>query len=138
MGVRLEGWAREVLERPGRFGVLSTIARDGSPHQAVVWYELRGDAVLVNSRPERRWPTNLRRDPRFSFLVEDGYEWVSLRGRAERLTDPAQAQEDIAAMARRYHADDPEKAERLIARFRSQARESFLLHAEHVTERRDD
>jgi PPOX class probable F420-dependent enzyme len=138
VSVRLEGWARELLERPRRFGVLSTISSDGSPHQAVLWYELRGDAVLVNSRPERHWPTNLRRDPRFSFLVEDGYEWVSLRGRAERLDDPGQAREDIIAMARRYHADDPEQAERDVANFRKQIRESFLLRVERVTERRDD
>ena len=79
--MRLEGWAREVLERPERFAVLSTVARDGSPHQAVVWYTLVDDAVLVNSRPERAWPTNLRRDPRYSLLVEDGYDWVSIKGR---------------------------------------------------------
>ena len=138
MSVRLEGWARALLERPGLFGVLSTISPDGSPHQAVVWYELRGDAVLVNSRPERHWPTNLRRDPRYGFLVEEGYEWVALRGRAERLSDPAQAIEDIVAMARRYHADEPAKAEQDIANFRGQVRESFLLQVERVIERHDD
>jgi PPOX class probable F420-dependent enzyme len=138
VGVRVEGWARALLERPRRFGVLATVAPDGSPHQAVVWYTLRDDAVLVNSRPERHWPTNLRRDPRFSFLVEDGYEWVSLRGHAQRLDDPDQARDDIAAMARRYHADDPAKAEREVAMFRTQERESFLLHVERITEHRDD
>ena len=136
--MRLEGWAREVLERPERFAVLSTVARDGSPHQAVVWYTLVDDAVLVNSRPERAWPTNLRRDPRYSLLVEDGYDWVSIKGRAERLSDPVQAVEDIVAMARRYHATEPAKRERTIAGFRSQARESFLLHVERVAEHQDD
>ena len=136
--MRLEGWARQVLERPRRFAVLSTVGRDGAPHQAVVWYTLVEDGVLVNSRPERVWPTNLRRDPRFSLLVEDGYEWVSIRGRAEPLADPAQAVEDIVAMARRYHAAEPAKMERTIAKFRSQARESFLLQVEHVAEHQDD
>jgi PPOX class probable F420-dependent enzyme len=135
--VRLEGWARGVLERPRQFAVLATIGRDGAPHQAVVWYALDGDDLLVNSRPERAWPTNLRRDPRCSLLVEDGYEWLSVRGRAERLDDPEQAKEDIIAMARRYHADDPARAERAIATFRTQSRESFRLHVEHVTEYRD-
>jgi PPOX class probable F420-dependent enzyme len=136
--VRLEGWAREVLDRPRQFAVLSTNGRDGTPHQAVVWYDLRGDDLLVNSRPERVWPTNLRRDPRFSILVEDGYEWLSIRGSAERLDDAEQAREDIIAMARRYHATEPARAERSIAKFRSQTRESFLLHPERVTEYRDD
>ena len=49
---------------------------------------------------------------------------------AETLADPEQAQADIAAMARRYHADDPEQAERLIReRLPSPSeRISFLLH----------
>ena len=136
--MRLEGWAREVFERPGRFAVLSTVGRDGSPHQAVVWYTLVEEAVLVNSRPERAWPTNLRRDPRYSLLVEEGYDWVSIKGRSERLADPAQALEDIVAMARRYHAAEPAKMERTIAGFRRQARESFLLHVQHVAEHHDD
>jgi PPOX class probable F420-dependent enzyme len=138
VGVRLEGWARQVLERPGLFGVLATVGRDGSPLQAVVWYTLRDDAILVNSRPERAWPSNLRRDPRFSLMVEDGYDWVSVGGRAERLSDHAQAVEDIVAMARRYHATEPARMERTIAKFRGQARESFLLRVEHVAEHQDD
>ena len=139
MAIRLQGWARAMLERPRAFGTLATLATDGSPHQAVVWYALRGDAILVNSAVGRHWPTNLLRDPRFGFVVEDGYDWVGLRGRAEVLTDPDQAQEDIADMARRYHADDPERAERLIRDgFQQQERISFLLHAMAVTEHPDD
>jgi PPOX class probable F420-dependent enzyme len=132
------GFARELLEQPRLFGTLATLASDGAPLQAVVWYELRGDAILVNSAVGRRWPTNLQRDPRFSFVVEDGYRWVGVRGLAQALTDPDAAQEDIATMARRYHADDPERAERLIReRFQRQERITFLLHAHAVTEHPD-
>ena len=139
MAVRLQGWARDMLERPRTFGTLATLATDGSPHQAVIWYGLRGDSILVNSAAGRRWPTNLLREPRFSFMIEDGYAWVTVRGRSEALLDPDQAQEDIAAMARRYHADDPAKAERLIRdRFKQQERISFLLHPAAVTEHPDD
>ena len=135
MAVRIEGWAREVLERPGVFGTLSTLQPDGSPLQAVVWFALRGDDLLVNSAVGRHWPTNLQRDPRFSLLVEAGYEWVGVRGTAETLSDPEQAQADIAALAHRYMADDPEAAEQLIReRFRTQERISFLLHPQAVTE----
>jgi PPOX class probable F420-dependent enzyme len=136
MGVRIEGWAREVLERPGVFGTLSTLQPDGSPLQAVVWFELRGDDLLVNSAVGRHWPGNLQRDPRFSLLVEQGYEFVSIRGVAEALADPEQAQADIAGLARRYLAADPVAAERLIEdAFRTQQRISFLLHPRAVTER---
>jgi PPOX class probable F420-dependent enzyme len=136
--VRISGWARQLLERPVLFGALATLEPDGSPFQAVVWYTLGDDAILVNSKVGRRWPTNLLRDPRFSFAVEQGYEWVGIRGRAEALSDPAQAQADIAAMARRYHADEPEKAERLIREgFERQDRISFLLHPTSITEHPD-
>ena len=105
----------------------------------MLWYALRGDSILVNSAVGRRWPTNLLREPRYSFVVEDRYDWVGVRGLAEALSDPDEAQVDIAALARRYHADDPEKAERLIReRFQRQERISFLLHPQAVTEHPDN
>ena len=138
MAVSIEGWAREVLERSGTFGTLATLQVDGAPLQAVIWYAVRADSILVNSAVGRRWPTNLLRDPRYSFTVEDGYEWVGVRGVAEALSDLDAAQEDIAAMARRYHAEEPEKAERLIReQFQRQERISFLLHPQLITEHPD-
>ena len=139
MAVRIQGWARGVLERADKFGTLATLETDGAPLQAVLWYALRGDSILVNSAVGRRWPTNLLREPRYSFVVEDRYDWVGVRGLAEALSDPDEAQVDIAALARRYHADDPEKAERLIReRFQRQERISFLLHPQAVTEHPDN
>ena len=41
-----------------------------------IWFTVAGDDILVNSAVGRKWPTNLLRDPRFSFLVGDGYEWL--------------------------------------------------------------
>lgn len=135
--MRLAGWAREVLERPGTFATLATVAPDGAPHQAVVWYDLRDDDIVVNSAVGRRWPTYLMHNDRFSLMVEDGYDFLAIRGRAEQLHDPDQAQADIAAMARRYHADDPERADRVIDGFRGQERVSFLLHPTSVIEYHD-
>jgi PPOX class probable F420-dependent enzyme len=131
---RIDGWAREMLERAGVFGTLATVSADGSPFQAVIWYLVRGDTLVVNSKVGRVWPSNLLRDPRVSLVVEDGYEWVGVRGRAEAVTDQASAQADIAAMARRYHAEDPAKAERMVRMFESQERISFIVHVERVAE----
>ncbi len=120
--------------RPPRFGVIATLDEDGSPHQAVVWYLVTEEGLIVNSREGRRWPTNLRRDGRFSLLVEDEYDWVSVRGVAKAIEDAEQGQADIAVMARLYHADEPERAERLIEReFRGQSRISFLLRPQAVS-----
>ena len=138
MAKRIDGWAREMLEREGVFGTLATVRADGSPFQAVIWYLVRGDTLVINSKVGRVWPTNLLRDPRLSLAVEDGYDWVGVRGRAEAVTDQATAQADIAAMARRYHADEPAEAERMVADFERQERISFIVHVEHITEHPDD
>ena len=39
---------RHFLETP-RFAVIATINEDGSPHQTVVWYLLRGDDIVMNT-----------------------------------------------------------------------------------------
>lgn len=122
----MEPNVRRYLEAtPPRFGVLGTINRDGTPHQAVVWYTVRGDIVVVNSMEGRIWPTNLRRDPRCSMVVEDGWDYVALRGTVEVIEDAEQGQADIAEMARRYWPDRAEDA--IEDRFGPQQRVSFHL-----------
>ena len=134
MAERIEGWTREMLEREGVFGTLATVSADGAPFQAVIWYLVRGDTLVVNSKVGRVWPTNLLCDPRVSLVIEDGYDWVGVRGRAEAVTDQPTAQADIAEMARRYKTHDPEDAERMIHEvFEPQERISFIVHVERVT-----
>jgi PPOX class probable F420-dependent enzyme len=120
-----------------RFATIATTDADGAPRQAVVWYTVAGDEIVLNSAVGRRWPTNLLRDPRVAFSVVDhgdGYRWVGLTGRVTVVEDQPTAQADIAGMARRYHADDPEKADRLIHRqFEQQARISFRMGVISVT-----
>jgi PPOX class probable F420-dependent enzyme len=112
-----------------RYATISTIDPDGRPRQAVIWYTVDGDEIVINSAIGRRWPTNLLRDPRLSFAVIDAadqYRWVGLTGTVRAITDWAGTQADIAAMARRYHADEPDEAERIIhERFERQERVSF-------------
>jgi PPOX class probable F420-dependent enzyme len=114
-----------------RFATIGTIDPDGAPRQAVVWYTIEGDEIVLNSAVGRRWPSNLLRDPRIAFSVvdhEDGYRWIGLTGHVAVVEDQATAQADIAGMARRYHADEPGEAERLIHRqFERQARISFRM-----------
>jgi PPOX class probable F420-dependent enzyme len=122
---------RTFIDRP-RFASIATIDPDGAPRQAVVWYLVDGDELIINSLDGRRWPANLRRDPRISLTIvddEDGYSWVGLTGEVvEVIDDQERAQPDIAAMARLYHADDPGEAEDLIAnRFAKQHRVSFRI-----------
>ena len=114
-----------------RFATISTIDSDGTPRHAVVWYTVEGDEIVINSAVGRRWPGNLLRDQRIAFSVidaVDGYRWIGMTGVVEVVTDQPTAQADIAVMARRYHADEPDEAERLIRdRFEQQARISFRI-----------
>lgn len=128
--VALPDAVRRFLLGERRHAVVATIGADGAPHQAVAWYFLRGDTLVIHSREGRRWPRDLCRDPRVSIAVEEGYDWVGIGGRAEVVEDQAQAQADIAEMARRY--EPPDVAERSIARFRRERRVSFLVHPESV------
>jgi PPOX class probable F420-dependent enzyme len=123
------------------FATIATIDPDGAPRQAVIWYTLDGDELVINSAVGRRWPANLLRDPRISMAItdQDGYRWIGLTGVAEPVTDQPTAQADIADMARRYHADEPGEAERLIAdRFQRQERISFRVRAHAFHEHLDD
>lgn len=121
---------RTFLTAP-HFATIATLDPDGTPRQAVVWYTLDGDDLIINSAVGRRWPSNLVRDPRVAISIadeRDGYRWIGLSGSVTVVRDQATAQADIAAMARRYHADDPESAEALITdRFEAQERISFRL-----------
>jgi len=121
---------RRFLQAPERFATIATVGADGTPHQAVVWFLVREDAIVVNSKIGRRWPTDLLRDPRVSLTVESAYDYVILSGQVEPLEDQARAQADIAEMARRYNS--PEAAERQVRTFSSQQRISFRIRPTHV------
>jgi PPOX class probable F420-dependent enzyme len=116
-----------------RFGELATINRDGTPQQSVMWYMLRGDEIVMNTARGRLKERNLRRDPRLSLCVSDGYSYVTITGRARLIDDPAIAQADIAALARRYH--NAEAAERAIVDFQKQDRISIIVPIERAIER---
>lgn len=118
---------RVFLEAP-RYATIATVDEDGTPRQAVIWFLLDGDTIVINSLEGRRWPTNLRRDPRLSLAVTDATDqsWVGLTATVEVVDDQPRAQADIAAMARRY--DEPDEAEAVIRdRFQKQRRVSFRL-----------
>ena len=93
-----------------RFAVVATINEDGTPQQTVVWYELQGDRIMMNTRAGRLKERNLKRDPRISLCIEDEYTYLFLKGRVELDYDQERAQAGIKALAVRY--DGEEEAER--------------------------
>jgi PPOX class probable F420-dependent enzyme len=67
------------LEEP-RTGVLSTLARDGGPHSAGMWFVVRDGALEMWTYSKSQKAINARRDPRAAFLVEEGTSYSELRG----------------------------------------------------------
>ncbi len=117
---------RAFLEEP-RFCVFADINDDGTPHQTVLWYELQGDTILMNTAKGRVKDRNLTRDPRASFCVEDGYRYVTIVGACTLQSEDQQAaQADIKRLAVRYHG--PERGEEMAASsFAKQTRETIRL-----------
>ena len=114
-----------------RFAVLATINPDGSPQQTVMWYELRGDTIVMNTTLSRVKGKNLMRDPRISVCFEDGYTFVTISGAAELHDDQETAQADIRALAIRYHGEEQgdQQAREVFAK---QERVSIYLPITHV------
>ena len=121
--------ARAFLSEP-RFAVVATINKDGSPQQTVVWYELRGDRVMMNTLAGRLKERNLGRDPRLSFSVEDGYRYITLTGRAELVYEDETAKADMRALSIRYQGEE-EGAQRFENVFSKQARVSIYMTIEN-------
>jgi hypothetical protein len=115
---------------PPRYGTLATINKDGSPHQIVIWFLVRGDEIVVNSRRGRRWPSNLERDGRANLAVYEGEDAVTIYCSVERTYDGDAAQADIAEMAYRY--DDPDYAAREIQRYITEDRVTFIMRPTKV------
>jgi PPOX class probable F420-dependent enzyme len=126
--MKLTDAVRQFLEER-RFAVLATINPDGSPQQTVMWYQLRGDIIMMNTLAGRLKDLNVRRDPRVSICLEDGYRYLSINGHVQIIDDPDTAQADIYALARRYNPDfkDGDYAD-----FATQERLTLLLSIDRV------
>lgn len=85
-----------------RYAVLGTINRDGSVQQSVMWFDVEGDQIVMNTKRGRFKDRNMLADPRVSLCFEDSYRYVTLRGRAELVDDPAAGQAGMLKMATKY------------------------------------
>lgn len=114
------------------FGKLGTTGRDGSPHVTPIWYSYENGKFMINTAPERVKSRNMKRDQRVSFLVDDGYDYVMVKGtaRASTVRDP---QKDIEALAVRYHGKEKgEQQARDV--FQKMRRITFEITPESVVE----
>ncbi|MDA4126468.1 MAG: PPOX class F420-dependent oxidoreductase [Thaumarchaeota archaeon] len=87
------------------FGKIATIKKDGSPHVTPIWYMLDEGKLIVNTTMERVKYRNIKRDPRVSFLVDDGYPYIMIQGKA-RIATERDAMKDIETLAIRYTGEE--------------------------------
>jgi PPOX class probable F420-dependent enzyme len=76
-----------------RTGTLATIGPDGQPHLTAMWYGVVNGEIWLETKAKSQKAVNLKRDPRVSFLIEDGMTYDTLRGAslegvAEIVDDP--------------------------------------------------
>lgn len=122
---------KELLEQPN-YAVVSTLNEDGSIHSAIAWVDAGDGKVAVNSAKGRKWPTNLKRDPRINILVYEAgnpYNYVEIRGQAEETTEGAD--EHINALSKKYIDQDEYPF-----RQPGEQRVKFVVTPEHVRHQR--
>ena len=81
------------VEKP-RIARLGTIAPDGAPHIAPVWYRFEDGAFLVLTDRGSQKHRNIERDPRVVLCIDDDrppYHTVLVRGRAAVEPSPGPA-----------------------------------------------
>ncbi|HEY8785242.1 MAG TPA: PPOX class F420-dependent oxidoreductase [Candidatus Limnocylindria bacterium] len=130
-GSELRPAQRTFLEEK-RFAAVGSKNPDGSPHLAVMWYLLDGDDIVVNSAQGRIKDRNLAADPRMSVLVEDGYRWIRVDGRAAIEHDQTIAHADIRRLAARYYEDERKVEEAVKNNFSKQHRITYRLPIRRV------
>jgi len=132
MSTKLSDKARAFLQEP-RFAVLGTLNKDGTPQLTTMWYLLEGDTIMMNTKAARVKERNMRRDPRISICVPDGYDYVTIIGTVEMIDDPEIGQRDIHRLAVRYDGEESAKRQ-MEEKFSKQTRVTLHLKCEHVIE----
>jgi len=76
-----------------RTATMVTNGPTGHPHAIAMWYGVVDGAIWFETKAKSQKAVNLRRDPRITCLIEDGYTYdtlrgVSFEGTAEIVDDP--------------------------------------------------
>jgi PPOX class probable F420-dependent enzyme len=94
----------ETFLKDPHFAKIATLMKDGRPQLTPIWYMVEGGKIFVNTSTTRTKFKNMKRDPRVAFLVDDGYPFVSIFGRA-RIAAERDPNKDIESLAIRYRGE---------------------------------
>lgn len=98
----------EAFLKGKHFAKIATIKKDGSPHVTPIWYMYEDGKLIINTTTDRVKFRNIRRDQRVSFLVDDGYPYLMIEGKA-RIATERDPLKDIEALAIRYTGEESGK-----------------------------
>ena len=95
-----------------RYGILTTLAEDGSPVSVPVWFNWDGKAVRIFTGVKSAKVKRIWRDPRVTLLVanhiDEGESWVAFDGEAKiRPEGAVELLEDLAA--KYWDLSDPKR-----------------------------
>lgn len=95
---------RDLLTDPRSLTVLVTLMPDGQPQAQVVWVDVDGDTVIVNTERSRQKAKNLARNPKVTLLSTDpanSERYIEIRGEVESMSE-ADGVEVINQLAMKY------------------------------------
>ena len=123
------------LERQ-RSATVATIGPTGLPHLVAMWYAVVDGQVWFETKARSQKAVNLRRDPRMTFLVEDGHTYdvlrgVSLEGTAVISEDPDDLWKVGVSVWERYNGPYTDDVKPLVE-FMLQKRVAVRLDVERV------
>jgi PPOX class probable F420-dependent enzyme len=107
MGIPIPPAVRELFEGKN-FAHVATLMKDGSPQVSLVWIDIEGDRIVVNTAEHRAKPRNVRRDPRVAISIADQqnpYRAAFIRGCVVEITHEG-AENHIDKMSKKYTGVD--------------------------------
>jgi PPOX class probable F420-dependent enzyme len=98
---------RELIQAPNYCHV-AVAAQDGTIQTVVVWVDLDGDKLVLNSAEGRDWPANLRRAGRATLTVVNRDNPLEYTTVVARLVDDTHGDADdvINALSHKYDGRD--------------------------------
>ena len=130
MGIPISPAVRQLFEGQN-FAHVATLMKDGSPQVSLVWIDIEGDRIIVNTAEHRAKPRNVRRDPRVAISIADQqnpYHAAFIRGRVVEITHEG-AEDHIDKLAKKYMGVD-----RYMDHSPDRPRVLFYIEADHIRE----
>ena len=98
----------DIMTNNQSFAHLATLMPDGTPQVTPVWFDMKGDKVIVNTARGRVKDKNMQKNAAVALSITDPknpYRHVAIRGRIANITEEG-ASEHIDKMAKKYLGKD--------------------------------